>query len=87
MKFVEKKMHEVMVQVRLLAILSHVDIRRDPSCPAQSPALRLRAACSWNDGAKAPKVSLSPRLAESDVSRQQLLVSIRGIGVAVIENP
>jgi hypothetical protein len=38
-------------------------------------------------GAKAPKVSLSPRLAESDVSRQQLLVSIAGIGGAVIENP
>ena len=37
-----------MVQVRLLAILGHVDIRRDPSCPAQSPALRFRAACSWN---------------------------------------
>jgi hypothetical protein len=34
--------------VRLLGNSGHVDIRRDPCCPAQSPALRLRAACSRN---------------------------------------
>jgi hypothetical protein len=28
--------------------LGHVDISRDPCCPAQSPALRLRAAYGWN---------------------------------------
>ena len=34
--------------VRLPAMPGHVNMPRDPCCPAQSPPFRLRAARSWN---------------------------------------
>jgi hypothetical protein len=48
------RIHSLFPPAYAVNILGHVDIRRDPCCPAQSPALRLRAAYGWN--AEAPKM-------------------------------
>lgn len=49
-----KRIHSLFPPALAVNILGHVNIRRDPCCPVQPPALRLRAAYDWN--AEAPKI-------------------------------